>query len=95
MKQIRKTTIVTDILKNVRYLGQKNPHFGKWICLHLRQSREREEPPLVGPSETVIQIPGLGLAFSNGPTTAEFSLVRFHLNTVTDTASHILCVWVF
>jgi len=94
MIQTRKTTIVTDILDNVHYLWQKNlQHFGKWICLCLRQSREREEPPLVGPLETASQIPGPGLAFSNGPTTAEFSLVRFHLNTMSDPASHIL--WVF
>ena len=94
MIQTRKTTIVTDILDNVHYLRQKNPqHFGKCICLCLRQSREREEPPLVGPLETASQIPAPGPAFSNGLTTAEFFLVRFHLNTVTDPASHIL--WVF
>jgi len=94
MIQTRKTTILTDILDNVCYLRQKNPqHFGKWICLCLRQSRESEEPPLVGPLETASQIPGPGLAFSNGPNTAEFSLVRFHLHKVTDPASHIL--WVF
>lgn len=68
-------------------------HFGKWICLCLRQRGEREKPPLMGPLETASQIPGPGLAFPNGPTTAEFSLVRFHLNTLTDPASHIL--WVF
>jgi hypothetical protein len=88
MIQTRKTTVVTDILDNIRYLRQKN-----WQHLYLRQRREREEPPLMDPLETAGQIPGSGLAFPNGPTTAEFSLVRFHLNTVTDPASHIL--WVF
>ena len=55
--------------------------------------QEREEPPQVGTLETASQIPGPGLAFPNGPTTTKFSLVRFHLNTVTDPVSHIL--WVF
>ena len=48
---------MTDILDNVRYLRQKNRNIlEKWICLCHWQSREREEPPLVGPLERASQI---------------------------------------
>jgi len=44
---------MTEILDAVCCLRIKNLyHTGGWICLHLKEKQERENPNLMGPSET-------------------------------------------
>jgi hypothetical protein len=45
--------VITEILYTVCSLRIKNLyHTGGWTCLHLQEKQEREDPNLVGPSET-------------------------------------------